>query len=347
MKLSIIIVNYNVKYFLEQCLNSILASKTDFDYEIIIVDNNSTDQSIPYLQARFSNSCINYILNNDNPGFAKANNQAVAQTKGEYILFLNPDTVLGENTLQNVIHFYDQDKLTTGAIGVKMINGYGKFLPESKRGVPSPWVSFCRISGLQSIFPKSKIFGKYNQLYLDKNLIHQVPILAGAFMMVSREIINKIGSFDESFFMYGEDIDLSYRIEKAGYKNYYLPETILHYKGESTDKNDYKYIKAFHDAMQIFYKKYYLNKNKIFSRIIIKAISSKLLLSKRKAQVQKDEIAKQTLTFDTSLVSYENIISEMEKNSKNNTQFLIYSPYTNITIGTKTIILNADHVSRK
>lgn len=337
MKLSIIIVNYNVKYFLEQCLNSIFASKIEFDYEIIIVDNNSSDESISYLQSRFTESSIRYIINDFNPGFAQANNQAIKQSTGEYILLLNPDTVLGENVLLNVIRFFEQNN-NIGAVGVKMINGYGQFLPESKRGVPSPWVSFCKLSGLQTLFAKSKIFGRYNLLYLEENSIHQVPILAGAFMMIPNLVIKKVGLLDEDFFMYGEDIDLSYRIEQAGYKNYYLPEKIIHYKGESTDKEDIIYIKAFYESMLIFYKKHYADSNKLLSNVIDKAINLKLYFSKKKNISQKRHFIKKTFTFDSTSASYEKMIEEMEKNNSSNIQFLIYSPNTNITIGAKTII---------
>lgn len=344
MKLSVIIVNYNVKYFLEQCLNSILASKTDFEYEIIIVDNNSSDQSVPYLQSRFQYPFIQYIINENNPGFATANNQAIKIAKGEYILLLNPDTVLGENVLQNTIHFFEHNH-NTGAIGVKMLNGYGKFLPESKRGIPSPWVSFCRISGLQSIFPKSKIFGKYNLLYFNNNSIHQVPILAGAFIMTCRDVITKVGLLDENFFMYGEDIDLSYRIHKAGYTNYYLPEKILHYKGESTDKNNPKYAKAFYEAMLIFYKKHYADSNKFVSYIVCSAIKRKLALLNKKRLPNNKEPDRKTFTFDSSSIPYEEIIAEMEKNNNKQIQFLIYSPKTKMTIGSKTIIQHPNNVS--
>lgn len=344
MKLSIIIVNYNVKYFLEQCINSIFASKTDFNYEIIVVDNNSSDQSIPYLQSRFTQTCIHYIINDHNPGFARANNQAIKQSTGKYILLLNPDTVLGENVLLNVIRFLEQNN-NIGAVGVKMINGYGQFLPESKRGIPSPWVSFCRLSGLQSLFPKSKIFGQYNLLYLDENTVHPTPILAGAFMMIPSIVIKQVGLLDEDFFMYGEDIDLSYRIEQAGYKNYYLPEKIIHYKGESTNKEDTKYIKAFYESMLIFYRKHYKDSNQFLSYIICKAIDFKLYISSRKKQTKKRQSIQKTFTFDLTSVSYERIIAEMEKSKNNNTQFLIYSPSTNITIGTKTIIDHSEYVS--
>lgn len=340
MKLSIIIVNYNVKYFLEQCLCSIFSSKTNFEYEIIIVDNNSSDNSVEYLQNKFHDSRIKYIENNTNQGFSVANNQGYKISSGDYILLLNPDTVLGESVLQNVLNFYDLNK-NIGAIGVKMINGCGYFLPESKRSVPTPWVSFCKISGLQSIFPKSKIFGKYSLLFLDKNQIHKVSILAGAFMMIPRPIIEKVGLLDEDFFMYGEDIDLSYRIEKAGYQNYYLPETILHYKGESTNKYDFKYIKAFHDAMSIFYKKHYPTSKSI--KIINCAIWLKMQLVRylRTIQIQSQKKIKfDQKILTSSKYSYEEIFCVMEKNANKKMQFLIYSPQSNITIGTKTIIQN-------
>lgn len=344
MKLSIIIVNYNVKYFLEQCLCSILKSNIDFAYEIIIVDNNSTDDSLSYLKPRFTQSFIHFIGNHNNPGFAKANNQGIRQAKGEYILILNPDTVLGENVLKNVIHFFEQTP-DAGAAGVKMINGQGRFLPESKRGIPTPWVSFCKISGLQSVFPKSTLFGKYNLLYLDKNSIHRVPILAGAFMMIRYNALEKAGLFDEAFFMYGEDIDLSYRISESGYKNYYLPETILHYKGESTDKNNQEYINAFYNAMLIFYRKHYPNSNPIFSSVISSAIKLKLLFSKPKRRTEN--IIKQTKTFDCSTLSFEQIIQQMENISDNRTQFLIYSPYTRQIIGTNTTSYIPDDAPRE
>lgn len=346
MKLSIIIVNYNVKYFLEQCLNSIFASITDFDYEIIIVDNNSSDHSIPYLQSRFSQTNLHYIINDNNPGFSKANNQAIRQAKGEYLLILNPDTVLGEHVLLNVIRFLDQNP-QAGAVGVKMINGYGQFLAESKRSVPSPWVSFCRLSGLQAVFPKSRIFGKYNLLYLNKDSINEVPVLAGAFMMIRYCTINQTGAFDEDFFMYGEDIDLSFRIEQAGYKNYYLPEKIIHYKGESTDKNNLKYIKAFYEAMLIFYKKHYTDSNRLLYSLICASVKLKLYFSGKKKTLGKHMPEKKTYTFDSSQTSFENIIEEMEKHNSENTRFLIYSPRTDITIGTKTIIHSLNNVSRK
>lgn len=254
MKLSIIIVNYNVKYFLEQCLCSVRAALGGMEAEVFVVDNNSTDSSLDYLRPRFPE--VIFIANADNPGFAKANNQAIRQSTGEYVLLLNPDTVIGEENLRSLCFFMDEHP-EAGGIGVKMLDGHGVFLPESKRSFPSPWVSFCKIFGLSKLFPKSKLFARYSLPYLSENREHKVEVLAGAYMFMRREALDKVGLLDEAFFMYGEDIDLSYRIVQGGYKNYYLPERILHYKGESTKQGDMKYIKSFYGAMLIFYRKYY------------------------------------------------------------------------------------------
>lgn len=335
MKLSVVIVNYNVKYFIWQCINSVLASKLDFEYEIIVVDNNSGDSSIEYLQQQFNHPHIKYILNNHNCGFSRANNQAIKIAKGQYILLLNPDTIVGSNVINNVCNFMDNHS-EAGAIGVKMINGSGIFLPESKRGYPSPWASFCKMSGLAALFQKSTLFGQYNLGFLDKDKIHEVPILAGAFMLIPQKVLDSVGLLDEAFFMYGEDIDLSYRIIKAGYKNYYLPETIIHYKGESTNKWNSKYHKAFYDAMRIFYKKHHKANNKLFSTLILggiqlKSIGQKLyMLIKQK----KDISRKKTITFDKSKISYDEIIKHLNANPNKGTTYHIYYPETDIAIGT-------------
>ena len=242
-KLSVIIVNYNVKYFLEQCLYSVRAAVTGMDAEVFVVDNNSTDGSVEYLRPKFPE--VVFIENKDNPGFAKANNQAIRQCTGEYVLLLNPDTVVGEESLRSLCFQMDEDP-EIGAIGVKMLNGHGVFLPESKRAFPSPWVSFCKIFGLSKLFPNSPAFARYSLPYLDKEQTHKVEVLAGAFMLLRHEALDKVGLLDESFFMYGEDIDLSYRIVLGGYKNLYVPERILHYKGESTKHGDLRYIRAFY-----------------------------------------------------------------------------------------------------
>jgi len=276
--LSIIIVNYNVKYFLEQCINSIKTASKGLNIEIIIVDNNSTDGSIEMIQNEFPN--CNLIRNNKNVGFSKANNQGIKKSKGKYILLLNPDTIIEEDTLIKCILFMEKNS-NAGSLGVKMIDGNGKFLPESKRSFPSPMVAFYKIFGLSAIFPKSKKFGTYHLTYLDENKIHEVDVLSGAFLFIRKKVLNKIGLLDEDFFMYGEDIDISYRIQKSGFKNYYFPKTkIIHYKGESTKKSSINYVFIFYKAMIIFAKKHFHKKNIfIFSFLINIAIYFRAFLS--------------------------------------------------------------------
>lgn len=273
--ISIIIVNYNVKYFLEQCLTSVFRAIEGINAEIYVVDNNSTDGSVEYLRSRFPQ--VIFIENTSNPGFSKANNQAIELAKGKYILLLNPDTIIGEDILHNLCAFMETH-LDAGGVGVKMVDGRGSFLPESKRSFPSPWVSFCKIFGLSKLFPYSSVFAKYSLLYLEADKQHRVDVLSGAFMLLRKEALDKCGLLDASFFMYGEDIDLSYRLVLGGYKNYYLPEKILHYKGESTKHNDIKYIQAFYGAMHIFYKKYYPHSGWLTSSMIKMAIWSKALV---------------------------------------------------------------------
>lgn len=268
-KVSVVIVNYNVKYFLEQCLYSVRAAIAGMDVEVFVVDNHSSDGSVEYLRPRFPE--VTFIVNEDNPGFAKANNQAIRQCTGEYILLLNPDTVIGEASIRTLCFFMDEHP-KAGGLGVKMLDGHGVFLPESKRSFPSPWVSFCKIFGLSALFPKSRLFARYSLPFLNKDNQHKVDVLAGAFMMLRHEALDKTGLLDEAFFMYGEDIDLSYRIVLDGYKNYYVPERILHYKGESTKQGDAKYVKAFYGAMLIFYRKYYPHSGWLMSFFIQFAI---------------------------------------------------------------------------
>ncbi len=254
MKLSVILVNYNVRHFLEQALLSVQRAAQGIETEIFVVDNNSTDTSIAMLTSRFAN--INLIQNQKNVGFAVANNQAYAQTKGDYILLLNPDTVVSENTFQKCIAKMDADS-TIGGLGVKAIDGSGKYLPESKRGFPTPWVAFCKAFGLSRFFPKSKTLNHYYLGHLPADVSNEVEILVGSFMFLRRSTIEKMGTLlDESYFMYGEDIDLSYRILQAGYKNFYLADTkIIHYKGESTKKGSLNYVRTFYNAMLIFARK--------------------------------------------------------------------------------------------
>ncbi len=271
MKLSVIIVNYNVKYFLEQCLHSVRKASAGVSCEVFVVDNNSVDGSVQMVREKFPE--VHLIANHDNVGFSKANNQAIRKSSGEYVLLLNPDTVVEDDTFTKVVAFMDAHP-DAGGLGVKMVDGKGNFLPESKRGLPTPAVAFYKIFGLSRLFPKSKTFGKYHLSYLDKDQTHEVDILSGAFMLMRRSVLDITGLLDESYFMYGEDIDLSYRIIKAGYKNYYFPETrIIHYKGESTKKSSVNYVIVFYKAMVIFARTHFSQKNaRLFSFLINMAI---------------------------------------------------------------------------
>lgn len=277
MKLSVIIVNYNVKYFLEQALLSVRRAGEAIDMEVWVVDNNSVDESVAMVREKFPE--VQLIANTDNPGFSVANNQAIAKSKGEYILLLNPDTVVKEDTFQRCIQFMD-DHSDAGGLGVRMIDGSGGFLPESKRGFPSPWVAFAKTFGLARLFPGSPLFNHYHLGYLDEHEVHEVEVLAGAFMWLRKSVIEEVGGLDEQFFMYGEDIDLSYRIVKAGYKNYYLPETtIIHYKGESTKKGSLNYVKTFYKAMIIFAQKHMGKQARLFVLMLRFAIYLRAFLT--------------------------------------------------------------------
>lgn len=271
MKLSIIIVNYNVKHFLEQCLLSVFKATQQVSAEVFVVDNNSVDGSCEMVSEKFPQAIL--IENKVNTGFAKANNQAMRIATGEYVLLLNPDTLVEEDTFIKCVNFMDAHD-DAGGLGVYMIDGKGNFLPESKRGLPSPAVAFYKIFGLSALFPKSKTFGRYHLGFLDKNQTHKVDVLSGAFMLMRKTALDKVGLLDEAFFMYGEDIDLSYRITQGGYNNYYYPETkIIHYKGESTKKSSVNYVVVFYKAMVIFAKKHYSNQNaSLFSLLINVAV---------------------------------------------------------------------------
>jgi GT2 family glycosyltransferase len=278
MQLSIVIVNYNVKYFLEQCLHSVQNACHGLEAEIFVVDNNSVDGSVKMVREKFPE--VQLIENKDNNGFSSANNQAIRKASGDYILLLNPDTIVEDGTLRKVVAFMDEHP-DAGGLGVKMLDGKGKFLPESKRGLPYPMVAFFKVFGLSTLFPKSRLFSKYHLGYLDKDQTHVVDVLAGAFMLLRKTTLDKTGLLDEAFFMYGEDIDLSYRITQAGYKNYYYPGTrIIHYKGESTKKSSLNYVFVFYNAMTVFAKKHFSKENaQVFSVMINIAIYFRAFIS--------------------------------------------------------------------
>ena len=250
---------------------------TGIDTEIIVIDNNSTDGSKEYLPAKFN--YVKFIFNNENLGFAKASNLGFRNSSGKYILFLNPDTIIADTSLTDCISFF-QTHPDAGAVGVRMLDGKGRFLRESKRGEPTPATSFYKLFGLASLFPGSGTFAKYYQGHLPEKENNPVEVLSGAFMMIRREVFEKVNGFDEDFFMYGEDIDLSIRINRSGYKNYYLGSTsITHLKGGSTTYNN-MYVECFYDAMNVFVKKHYSERSGIQILFLKTGISIRKLLAK-------------------------------------------------------------------
>ncbi|MDP6922534.1 MAG: glycosyltransferase family 2 protein [Lutibacter sp.] len=249
MQVTVVIVSYNVRSFLEQCLLSIQAASSHLDVEVVVVDNNSSDASVEMLQEKYP--WVKCIQNPQNTGFSKANNQGVSLARGRYILVLNPDTVLAEDTFDLLIEFANS-KPDLGIVGAKLIDGTGHFLPESKRNIPSLWTSFWKLFFIGSQSGKG-----YYASQLHKDATGRVPVLVGAFMFMERSVYLEVGGFDEDYFMYGEDIDLSYRVLKKGYQNYYYSAVrVLHYKGESTLKNR-QYLKHFTNSMALFYKKHF------------------------------------------------------------------------------------------
>lgn len=245
---------------LRQAIDSIIAASVGFNYEIIVVDNNSKDQSKEMVRLNYPE--IYLIENEHNVGFSKANNQGIHIAKGEYLLVINPDTITSKDTIHKIIDFMDNHP-DAGSLGVRMINGQGKYLKESKRGLPTPWASFTKFTGLYKLFSTSKFWNQYYAGHIDENEISKVDILAGAFMLLRSAAIKVTGGFDERFFMYGEDIDLSYRLKLAGFNNYYYPKTyIIHFKGQSIKKFSLRYVRSFYGAMFIFANKYFLRFNK-------------------------------------------------------------------------------------
>ncbi len=278
MTLSIIIVNYNVKYFLEHCLCSVQKAIKEIDAEILVIDNCSTDNSLEYLSPLFKN--VVFVESKENIGFGKANNLGLKIARGKYVLFLNPDTLIQEDSLKKCLFVFEKDE-KIGAVGARMIDGSGKFLKESKRAFPSPATSLYKLFGLSYLFPRSAIFSKYHLGHLSDRENNEVDVLCGAFMMVKKDILDKTSGFDKDFFMYGEDVDLSFRIQELGYKNYYLADTtIIHFKGESTNKGSLNYVKMFYRAMEVFVKKHYGGARKsVFIFLIQVAIWFRALLS--------------------------------------------------------------------
>lgn len=363
MQLSVIILNYNVRYFLEQCVLSVQKALVNLDAEIIVVDNNSSDDSCEMMRQLFPN--IKLIENPVNVGFPKGNNIAVAEAKGEYICVLNPDTIVSEDTFEKILNFCHSELVSEsklGIIGCKLIDGTGNFLPESKRGVPTPWVAFTKIFGLYKF---SNYFGKYYAQHLTENQSGKVDILVGAFMIMKRDLYLQVGGFDENCFMYSDDIDLSYMIQKLGKENFYFHKTtVIHYKGESTVRDE-KYLKRFREAMQFFYKKHF-KKSIIFDVMMqvgsfiftifkqkqqkntVRNIDKYIVFSKENINLDLGKSVEYLtdfrqfnfihtinleIVFDTNSFSFSEIIDFMEKNKSKNITFKNYISQSNYLIG--------------
>lgn len=254
MKLTVVIVSYNVKYYLEQCLLSLDKALDNINAEVFVVDNHSHDGSAEYIQNRFPN--VRMLALRHNLGFARANNIAIKNSSGEYVLLLNPDTIVAENTIREALQFMDTHP-KAGAAGVRMLNTDGSNAMESRRGIPTPMSAFYKMSGLCRHFPQSKRFAKYYMSWLPWDKPARIEVISGAFFLVRRKTLDDAGLLDTDFFMYGEDIDLSYRILKSQWENWYLPLKIVHYKGESTEHSSFRYVHVFYEAMLIFFRKHY------------------------------------------------------------------------------------------
>lgn len=362
MQLSVIILNYNVRYFLEQCVLSVEKALAGIDGEIIVIDNNSRDDSCAMMKAKFPH--IKLIENKENSGFPKGNNIGVAEAIGEYLCILNPDTIVAEDTFTKILKT-ENWQLNTGIVGCKLIDGSGKFLPESKRGVPTPWVAFTKIFGLYKLFPNSNWFNQYYAQHLSDNESGNVSILVGAFMVLKRDLYLQVGGFDENCFMYSDDIDLSYMILKTGKSNYYFHETsVIHYKGESTVR-DGTYMKRFREAMQFFYKKHFKKSwffdlmmqfgSFVFSLLkksqqkqVIRTISEYIVFSRRNFELKLDQKTTYLadfnqfvnnpkenieIIFDTTTISFCEIITFMQSNTNKNISFKNYIASSNYLIG--------------
>lgn len=282
MKLSVIIVSYKVKYYVEQCLIALKKATLGIDTEIFVVDNHSDDGSVEYLSGRFPD--ITLVNSSHNLGFSRANNVAIRQCSGEYVLLLNPDTVVGESTIRTVVDFMDAHPKAGGA-GVTMLNDDGTKARESRRGVPSISTAFYKMSGLCSCYPHSRRFARYYMGHLPWDKPSRIEIISGAFCMLRHSALDKVGLLDEDFFMYGEDVDLSYRLLKGGYENWFVPVEMLHYKGESAHKSSFRYVHVFYNAMLIFFRKHYGNFAAVVSLPIKAAIILKATLTLVKMQV--------------------------------------------------------------
>jgi GT2 family glycosyltransferase len=346
MQLSVVILNYNVRYFLELCLSSVQQAIQGIDAEIIVVDNNSADDSCAMVLEKFPSVIL--IQNHENTGFPKGNNIGVAAAKGKYICILNPDTVVAEDTFTQVLNYASKQQ-NLGIVGVQLIDGSGSFLPESKRGIPTPWVSFTKITSLYKIFPKSNFFGKYYAPHLDKNTSGAVDILVGAFMMMRRDLYLEVGGFDINCFMYMDDVDLSYSILNLKKSNFYFADSkVIHFKGESTTK-DFKFMQTFRQAMTFFYEKHFKVSwfFDVFMRIGILFYS---FFKKNKKEKQKQPKVIETFVYCSN---NENLFREIQNNFKEKVSLfnLNINDFNainfEITKKTKALILDANILSYK
>ncbi|MBQ6205437.1 MAG: glycosyltransferase family 2 protein [Prevotella sp.] len=276
MKLNVVIVNYNVRHYLEQCLLSLQKALENIEAEVYVVDNHSKDGSVEQLQPRFPS--VKFITSQHNLGFARANNVAIRQGESEYVLLLNPDTIVTSDAIMHSVEFMDAHP-EAGALGLKMLRADGSPAKESRRGLPTPLTAFYKMTGLCERFPNHRKLGKYYMGYLPWDAPCEIEVVSGAFCMLRREALNQVGLLDEDYFMYGEDIDLSYRILKAGWKNWYIPEHILHYKGESTQKSSFRYVHVFYGSMLIFFRKHYNHLSWLISLPVKLAIFMKAFLA--------------------------------------------------------------------
>lgn len=307
MKLSVIILNYNVRYFLELCVHSVQKATQTIDSEILVIDNASSDKSIEAIKNKFPD--VIFIQNTENVGFPKGNNRGVAQAKGDYICILNPDTVVAEDTFEKLLPFAENEP-TFGALGCHLVDGSGNFLPESKRGIPTPWVALTKIFSLYKIFPKSTYFNQYYAQHISEFQTGKVAILVGAFMLMKRNLYVDLQGFDENCFMYADDIDLSYRILKTGNQNFYVPSTsVIHFKGESTVK-DKQYLSRFSEAMQYFYAKHF---KKSFVFDVFMKLGSVVFAFIKKNQSQPKTIAESYIIVSNSEENIQKIGSNLTK----------------------------------
>lgn len=301
MKLSVVIVNYNVKYYLAQCLHSLKHALKGICAEVIVVDNASVDGSVDYLKQ--VHPWVRYVASDTNLGFSKANNLAIRQSQGEYVLLLNPDTVVGENVLREALAFMDGHP-KSGGVGVRMLNSDGTEAMESRRGIPTPAVAFWKMAGLCRRFPTSRRFARYYMSWLPWDRPARIEIMSGAFCLMRKRALDEVGLLDEDFFMYGEDIDLSYRVLKGGYRNYYLPSLILHYKGESTQKSSFRYVHVFYEAMLIFFRKHYSGMSWLISLPIKAAIYAKATLALFQMQIDRARKSLGFITYEWQTPNY-------------------------------------------